>query len=48
MPPILAENGVGQLFGTLVTDPQMVLAIVSQAGGTQRFKSATKKIYRRL
>ncbi len=48
MSPILGEYGVKHLFGTLVTDPEKVLAIVSQAGGTQRFKGATKKIYQRL
>ncbi len=48
MSPLLGEYGVRHLFGTLVTDPEKVLTIVSQAGGTQRFKGAVRKIYRRL
>jgi len=46
--PLFAEHGVAHLFGTVVTDPQAILAVVSQAGGTQRFKGATKKVYRSL
>jgi len=48
MAPILGKCGVKHLFGSLVTDSTAVLAIVGQAGGTQKFKSATKKIYQRL
>ncbi len=48
MVPTLSEYGVQHLFGSIVTHPDKVLAIVSQGGGTQRFKGATKKIYQRL
>ena len=48
MAPLLGEYGVRHLFGSIVTDPSKILTIVSQAGGTQRFKEATKKVYRRL
>jgi uncharacterized protein (DUF4213/DUF364 family) len=42
---VFGHHGVGHLFGSVVTDPDGVLTIVSQAGGTQRFKGTTKKVY---
>ena len=45
---IFARHGVSHLFATVVTDPKRILAIVSQAGGTQRFKDAAKKVYLQL
>ncbi len=48
MASALGEYGVQHLFGSIVTDPEKVLAIVSQAGGTRRFTGAIKKIYQRL
>ncbi len=48
MTPLLKDYGVQHLFGSIVTDPDKVLTVVSQAGGTQRFTGATKKIYLKL
>ena len=45
---IFSQCGVSHLFGTVVTDPKVILATVSQAGGTQRFQGAAKKVYMRL
>ena len=45
---ILGDYGVKHLFGSLITDPNAVMKIVSQAGGTQRFGSAIKKVYKKL
>jgi hypothetical protein len=45
---IFSEYGVNHLFGSLVTNPNLVMNIVSQAGGTQRFGSSIKKVYQRL
>lgn len=42
---IFSRYGISHLFGTVVTDPKRVLATVSQAGGTQRFTDAAKKVY---
>lgn len=44
----LASHGVSHLFATVVIDPRRVMTIISQAGGTQRFKDAVKKIYLKL
>ena len=46
--PVFARYGVSHLFATVVTDPKRVLATASQAGGTQRFGDAVKKVYWRL
>ena len=46
--PVFARYGVNHLFASVVTHPQRVLATASQAGDTQRFKGAVKKVYRRL
>ena len=43
--PVFSRYGVSHLFASVVTDPKRVLATASQAGGTQRFKDATKKVY---
>jgi len=32
----------------VVTDPQRIMTIISQAGGTQRFKGSAKKVYLHL
>lgn len=40
-----SQYGVSHLFGTVVTDPEAILTTVSQAGGTQRFKGAARKVY---
>jgi len=45
---VFARYGVTHLFASVVTDPKRVLATVSQAGGTQRFKGAVKKVYLQL
>jgi hypothetical protein len=45
---VFASHGISHLFGMVVSDVQQTLAIVSQAGGTQRFKRATKKVYVKL
>ena len=45
---VFAGYGVSHLFATVVVQPKRVLATVSQAGGTQRFKDAVKKVYWRL
>jgi len=45
---VFARYGVSHLFASVVTDPQAVLATVSQAGGTQRFKDAVRKVYLQL
>ncbi len=45
---VFARYGVSHLFASVVTDPKRVLATASQAGGTQRFKDAAKKVYWRL
>jgi uncharacterized protein (DUF4213/DUF364 family) len=42
---VFVHYGAAHLFGTVVTDPGGVLTTVSQAGGTQRFKGTTKKVY---
>ena len=42
---IFSQYGVSHLFGIVVSDPKAILATVSQAGGTQRFKGAAKKVY---
>ncbi len=44
----LASHGVSHLFATVVIDPRRVMTIISQAGGTQRFKETVKKVYLRL
>ena len=41
----LAARGVSHLFGVVVTDPDRVLTVVSQAGGTHRFRGAVKKVH---
>jgi len=46
--PVFARYGVSHLFASVVVDPKRVLATVSQAGGTQRFKDAVKKVYWQL
>jgi len=43
--PVLARYGVCHLFATVVVDHKRVLATVSQAGGTQRFQDAVRKVY---
>jgi uncharacterized protein (DUF4213/DUF364 family) len=43
-----ASHGVSHLFATVVTDPQRIMTIISQAGGTQRFKGSAKKVYLHL
>lgn len=43
--PVLARYGVSHLFATVVVDQKRVLATVSQAGGTQRFQDAVRKVY---
>ncbi len=45
MSSILAAHGVSHLFGTIVTNPKDTLAVISQAGGTHRFKKTTQKVY---
>ena len=45
---VFARYGVTHLFASVVTDPKRVLATASQAGGTQRFKGAAKKVYWQL
>ena len=45
---VFARYGVTHLFASVVTDPKRVLVTVSQAGGTQRFKGAVKKVYLQL
>lgn len=46
--PVFARYGVSHLFASVVVDPKRVLATASQAGGTQRFKDAVKKVYWQL
>jgi hypothetical protein len=48
MSQVFGEYGVRHLFGSIVTAPEAVLQIVSQAGGTQRFRAATRKIYQKV
>jgi uncharacterized protein (DUF4213/DUF364 family) len=43
-----AEFGVSHLFGQVVTDASSILATVSQAGGTRRFRGAATKVHRHL
>lgn len=43
--PLLGEYGVDHLFGSVVTDPDRLMTVVSQAGGTPRFGSATRKVH---
>jgi uncharacterized protein (DUF4213/DUF364 family) len=43
--PVFARYGVSHLFATVVVDQKRVLATVSQAGGTQRFQDAVRKVY---
>ncbi len=45
---VFARYGVSHLFASVVVDPKRVLATVSQAGGTQRFKGAVRKVYLKL
>lgn len=45
---VFASHGVSHLFATVVTDPQRIMTIISQAGGTQRFKGGAKKVYLHL
>ncbi len=45
---VFSEYGVSHLFGMMIKDPQRILVTVSQAGGTQRFEGAVKKVYRPL
>ena len=45
---VFARYGVTHLFASVVTDPTRVLATVSQAGGTQRFKDTVRKVYLQL
>ena len=45
---VFASHGVSHLFATVVTDPRKVMTIISQAGGTQRFKDAVRKVYLQL
>ena len=45
---VFTRYGVSHLFASVVTDPARVLATVSQAGGTQRFKDAVRKVYLKL
>jgi len=46
--PLLPEgfrrHGITHLSGVIVTDPQSILRVVSEGGGTRAFKGATKKI----
>ena len=42
---VFARYGVCHLFATVVVDQKRVLATVSQAGGTQRFQDAVRKVY---
>jgi len=42
---VFTRYGVTHLFASVVTDPKRVLATVSQAGGTQRFQDAVRKVY---
>ncbi len=45
MSQVLFEHGVDHLFGSVVLDGPAILDVVSQAGGTHRFKKATRKVY---
>jgi len=45
---VFARYGVSHLFASVVVDPKRVLATASQAGGTQRFKGAVRKVYLQL
>ena len=45
---VFARYGVSHLFASVVTEPEQALATVSQAGGTQRFKGAVRKVHRQL
>jgi uncharacterized protein (DUF4213/DUF364 family) len=43
-----AKLGVSHLFGQVVTDAKAILATVSQAGGTRRFRRAATKVHKDL
>jgi uncharacterized protein (DUF4213/DUF364 family) len=48
MSAVFASHGVDHLFGVVVENAPRLREIVSQAGGTRRFGSAARKIYRDL
>ncbi len=42
--PVLADYGVDYLFGSVVVDPERVLKIIAQGGGTRTFGDGVRKI----
>ncbi|MFW6049016.1 MAG: Rossmann-like domain-containing protein [Candidatus Bipolaricaulota bacterium] len=44
MSPILSKYGISHLFGSVAVDPDRVMEIVSQAGGTRNFGDSVRKV----
>jgi len=48
LPPVFAERGVTLLSGVYVVQPERVLRVVSEGGGTRQFGRAVRKVTLRL
>ncbi len=44
MSPVMSKYGISHLFGSVVVDPDRVMKIVSQAGGTRNFGNSVRKV----